>query len=360
MKKIVLKLTLLILLMIFGVTVISCGSDEEGENNTPVAVEDKYEIHTELQSKYLAGDYDLVSLYANGSEELSKPMPITVKWNLATNEEYTFYLSEEETFNSCRTFKVNTNQIDLINLKINTTYYWYVEYGDEQKSEVKHFEIVTKGPRNLDIDGVTNVRDLGGYQTSYGKVSKQGLIYRSARLNENASTKLLITEKGIKEMVEVLGVKTELDVRQTSDNENGGITSSPLGDSVNYVSVPMVSGGNLLLLNNDIIKDVFSVFGKEENYPIVIHCSIGTDRTGAICFLINALLGVDEEVLYRDYLFSNFGNITRGRTSSIIKDYLKILNRNSGSNLSEKTENYLLSIGVKDTDINTIKKVMLG
>ena len=46
MKKIVLKLTLLILLMTFGVTVISCGSDEEGENNTPVAVEDKYEIHT--------------------------------------------------------------------------------------------------------------------------------------------------------------------------------------------------------------------------------------------------------------------------------------------------------------------------
>ena len=42
---------------------------------------------------------------------------------------------------------------------------------------------------------------------------------------------------------------------------------------------------------------------------LLLHCSIGTDRTGVICFLINALLGVSEEDLYKDYLFSMFGMI---------------------------------------------------
>ena len=348
--------------MIFGITVTSCGENDNTEDNQTVVIEEKYEIHTELQSKYLAGDYKLINLYAKGKEEFSKPLPITIKWNLDSNKEYNFCLSENEDFSVYRELKTDKNEINLINLKINTVYYWYVTYQVESgvaKTETKHFEIKTNGPRNLDIDGVTNVRDIGGYQTSDGKVTKQGVIFRSARFNENETTDLLITEAGIKEMVEVLKIKTELDVRQTADNENGGLVSSPLGDAVNYVSVPMVSGGNLLLLNSEIIKDVFAVFGNESNYPIVIHCSIGTDRTGAICFLINALLGVSEETLYRDYLFSNFGNISRGRMPSTIDDYLDKVNSYEGDTLSERTENYLLSIGVKDTDIATIKKVMI-
>ena len=353
MKKIVLRITLFLLLVLLGVSVVGCAEDTDGK---------VFDIHTETQNAYLNDKYDMATLYAKGDEELSKPVAITLSWNMVLGvKKYQLYLSEYEDFSISRIYDVNKNKINITNVKIDTQYFWHVEYqkgSDTIKTPTKTFFVNGNTPRNLDIDGLTNVRDLGGYKTADGKTVKQGLVYRSSRLNENETTDLLITEKGIQEMLDGLKVKTELDVRDAAKNENGGITTSPLGESVNYFNVSMRSGGNYLLLNREVIKDVFSVFGDESNYPIVIHCSIGTDRTGLICFFINALLGVGEEDLYRDYMFSNFGNIGRLRTVADIEEYLDIVNSNEGSNLSEKTYNYLLSIGVDSEDLDTIIKVM--
>ena len=360
MKNWILRICSLILISLLSIGLVSCQKEKEIE----IIADETFEIHTEKQKGFLENSYDLVSLYAKGAEELSKPNPVVVKWEIENDSdvtEYKFVLSEFEDFAIHRTFMVNTNEVSIKNLKIHTLYYWYVEYlqnNEVNKTPTKTFVIDNKTPRNLDIEGLTNVRDLGGYKLGVNKYIKQGMIYRSSRLNENETTDLLITENGIKEMVEVLGVKTELDVRNASENENGGITVSPLGENVKYISVSMKSGGNYLIFNKNVIKDVFSVFGQEENYPIVIHCSIGTDRTGLICFFINALLGASEEDLYRDYLFSNFGDIGRRRDSSDITGYLQEVNTAKGANLSEKTYNYLLSLGVNSSDLDTIIRVM--
>ena len=351
MRKIIRRLLSVVFALLTVISVSSCGAIEV----VP------YEMHTELQKSYLEGEYDHIMLYAQGIEELSKPNPIVISWDATKDvKDYDFYLSESKKFDEYRLYETTVAQVELNNLKIHTNYYWYVEYkfnGKTVKTDVKGFIIDCHNPRNLDIDGLTNVRDIGGYKVGE-EYTNQGLIYRSSRLNENESTTNLITEKGIKEMVEVLGVKSELDVRKTSDNENGGITVSPLGESVNYYSVPMKSGGNYLLLNVNVLKDVFQVLGNKDNYPIVIHCSIGTDRTGVICFLVNALLGVSEEDLYRDYLFSLFGNITVVRNSSTIDKYINMISSASGETLKEKTYNYLVGLGVSETDLNNLIEIM--
>lgn len=350
MKKYLKRILFIITLLLLPLTLISCG------NKTIT-----YEIHTDLQKSYLEGDYKLIHTYAKGEEELSKPMPITITWKDTKDvKDYDFYLSEDSKFKEYRLYETTIAQVELINLKIHTKYYWYVEYTVNNKlvkTKVETFIINCHNPRNLDIDGLTNVRDIGGYKIG-DKYTNQGLIYRSSRLNENESTTNLITEKGIKEMVEVLKIKSELDVRKTSDNENGGITVSPLGEGVNYYSVPMKSGGNYLLLNKYVLKDVFAVLGNKDNYPVVIHCSIGTDRTGVICFLINALLGVEEEYLYKDYLFSMFGHITVNRVPSTIDKYIELIKPSEGDTLKEKTYNYLLSLGVAETDLNNLIDIM--
>lgn len=348
------KISVLLLIVLFGIALFGCNNEEE------INVDQKFDIHTEAQKNFLSNDYIYIMSYAKGVEELSKPNPVTLTWEDLSSE-YKLHLSENENFTNKRTFEIDKNSLDIINLKINTIYYWYVEYqdnGETKNTLTKTFIIDSKAPRNIDVDGLTNVRDLGGWKTNDGKTVKQGMIYRSSRLNENETTTNLITESGIKEMLEVLNIKSELDIRRVDNNENGGITVSPLGSSVNYYSVPMKSGGNCLLLNKDVIKNAFTILGNEDNYPVVIHCSIGTDRTGMLCFLINALLGVSEEDLYRDYLFSNFGNIGGNRTPSIIETYLMNISTARGETLAEKTYNYLVNIGVSETDLNTLISLM--
>lgn len=357
MKKVIAISFLFILCLL---TLTSCGKEKKSDFDLQVSL--TYDIHTEIQKEYLANDYKLISLYANGQKELSRPESIKITWDEMDTLEYNFYLSETKNFNDKYLETVTINEIDLINLKINTKYYCYVECivnKKIKKSDIETFSIKTNAPRNLKVNGVTNVRDLGGYEISSNKYTKQGLIYRSARFNENESSELLITEAGINVMLNTLKVKTELDVRKTANNENGGITTSPLGETVNYISIPMATGGNYLTINKNVLKDVFAVFGNKDNYPIVIHCSIGTDRTGVICFLINALLGVSEEDLYRDYLFSNFGYIEGSRPFSTIDKYLDAIDRSQGNNLKEKTYNYLVSVGVNSSDLDSIINIMI-
>ena len=163
-------------------------------------------------------------------------------------------------------------------------------------------------------------------------------------------------------MLEDLKVKSEIDLREVSNNEVGGLNEpvGVLGDSVRYFQCPMDYTNLTSELNRDSVKKVFEILGNKDNYPTFFHCSIGTDRTGYIAWLINAFLGVSEENLYRDYLFSNFGNIGGSRSvSSISGGYVSQINALEGNSLSEKTKNHLLSLGVNESDLDTLKEMML-
>lgn len=325
-----------------------------GCNNTT-----NYNLHTELQTTYLEGEPNLISIYADGTKELSRPNAVTLEWNDFSDKVYNVYISKNENFEGelAASYQTGDCLCSIYNLEINETYYWYA-FNEDGKTKVQSFTTESKAPRSLYVDGITNARDLGGYETLDGGYTKQGLIYRTSRFNENESSELTITYAGIREMVYGLGIKTDLDLRRVDNNETGGIKQSPLGSEVRYASVPMKSGGNIILLNKDIIKDVFAVFGEKDNYPIVMHCSIGTDRTGMIAFLINALLGVSERDLYVDYLYSNFADIGGSRRPSTIESYIDTIDEAEGNTFAEKTKNYLISIGVEENDINTIIELM--
>jgi protein tyrosine/serine phosphatase len=122
----------------------------------------------------------------------------------------------------------------------------------------------------------------------------------------------------------------------------------------------MVASSNFYGTNREQIPKIFEVLADEANYPLVFHCAIGTDRTGYIAFLINALLGVEEESLYRDYLFSNYGNIGSSRSIGRVKlDYMtRILEYGDGT-LSENCEKFLLDIGVQQAHIDAVRAILL-
>ena len=95
------------------------------------------------------------------------------------------------------------------------------------------------------------------------------------------------------------------------------------------------------------------------------HCVIGTDRTGALAYLILALFDVSEEDIYRDYCFSNLGDIGVENTDQLcMPDRLQgkvgmVLKAVSGKTLQQKTRNYQKSIGIPEATLNAVARIML-
>lgn len=310
-----------------------------------------YDIHSPVLEEYLSSPVEMATVYAKGQKENSKPGKIHISWKGEEGKMYTFLLSEDEDFLSYREYLSDTNSIGIGNLLIGRTYYWRVEETGESGS----FSVSAHAPRVIDVDGVTNFRDVGGWNRNI----RQALLYRSARLSENRTGEPLITEDGMKTFVGELGIRTEIDLRDTKDNEYGSLTSSVAGDGVRYIHYPMKSGGNYLLLNIDVLPGLFEILADEDNYPLVYHCSIGCDRTGVVSFLLGGLLGVSEDNLYRDYLVSNFALVKVMRTRSAIDDYIDYMAKYPGETLSERIEAFLLDIGVDEEDISAFRKIML-
>ena len=336
--------------------------------DSPSYVDDGKErvsFHTDLQKAYLDDQIDSINTYARGIEELSRPKPIEFTWESEENE-FEVYLSEKKNFSDSLIYNVNEKKISFTNLKIDTRYYYKVICSSKN---IKEGTFLTSNEiiRNMYVSGVTNVRDLGGYHVSVGKVLKQGLIYRTATLNSNGaeSVNSTITEKGKNTMLNEMKVKTEIDLRMVDNNEVGGLKEGTgvLGESVKYFQCPM--NYNLPFFSGEInlnsLRKVFNILGNSDNYPLFFHCAIGTDRTGYIAWLINAVLGVSEGYLWRDYIFSNFGNIgSKRKMSNISGTYVEHLKNQKGNTVQEKATNYLLDNGVAKEEIDTLRSIMIG
>ena len=330
----------------------------------------EYSIHTEAQTAYLFGDYRQIADYADGTAEKSRPEAVVLTWSVNRESRkfirnYHVLISESPDFAEPIDIMTREERVSVYNLKIGTRYYWTVTaYTSEESytSQTQEFFVENVPPRNLSVDGVTNVRDLGGWETEDGGRVRQGLIYRCGKMSENYSGKDRITKAGKKTMLDDLKMRSEIDLRSASEGskgmESGNLTESPLGGAVNYFLTPISYHADIDP-EAEHIREIFEILADEENYPVCFHCSIGTDRTGKLAFLINALLGVREEYLYTDYLFSNFGKIGSSRAvSDISSTYVQTVQRCPGDTLSEKTYYYLEQLGIPAEHLDALITIM--
>ena len=397
-SKITLRILALLLALLTLLPLAACGPKPETTPETTAAVtteatteaQPKYEIrlnapasteiHTKLQKTYLAqADPHKILEYADngGTIELGRPNPITLTWTVSDTaaghiSAITLRIGTKADGSDAKEIAIGADQTEyaFYNAFIGQKYYWSVtmldDEGNTTDSSVASFQTAAQAPRNLYVDGITNVRDLGGWFTLDGGKVRQGLLYRGARLNDNYSTEALISEKGIRTLRDEIGIKTEIDLRQTQavngKDESGGITVSPLGEGVTYLACPMYYGDILIsdAKNKQRVKEIFAILADESNYPIYIHCSIGTDRTGLIVWLINGLCGVVEKNLWRDYLFSNFGTIGGTRTREKNEGvYVNKIKAKSGVNLAEQTYNFLKDyFEIPESDLQAVIRIM--
>lgn len=339
MKSLLKGLPIVFFVLIFF---LSCSSIKESEIYNP---------HTEEQTLALE-NWKMTTLIAKGDSEKSRPNPFVIE-DLEDSE---VVMLTCENGNEI-VLNVEEKRVEIYNLLLGEKYSWVALDRNGESVKEGEFIVSLDPPRNLYVDGITNIRDLGGWIREDGSRVKQAMVYRSARLNENEGGESIITEKGI-ETLNSLGIKSEIDLRKTGNNENGGITESPIGEGVLYYSIPFETGGGYLQKNLSSFPSLFRVLGEEDNYPLLFHCSIGTDRTGAVSFVLLSLLSVSEEDIYRDYLFSNFGYIEGIRRKTAIDDYLLFVERYRGDSLREKVYSMLIESGVEKSDIDCFISIM--
>ncbi|MCF0230565.1 MAG: tyrosine-protein phosphatase [Parasporobacterium sp.] len=352
MKKIIsIIATMMTVIMLAGTAFAGEFSIEDFDAPVPV--------HTENQKAAL-GDLENFKTYCDGFTELGWPEPVVLTWEYDgdASDGFKVFVSTDEDMSGAKEYTTTDNSVELINLMIGTKYYYTVSAGDDT-SDVHSFETEADGPRNMKVDSITNVRDIGGWPLEQGGRVRQGMVFRTGRLNGCSSgkeeTRVILSDEGREVLVNELGIKTELDIRDEGENED--ITESVIGNGVNYIFIPFDLTGSIEY--SEVVVSIIKVFAEEENYPIAFHCSVGTDRTGFITFLINGLLGVSEQDLQKDYLFSDMGVIRGHRDLKRFKQHdMDRIADEPGDTISAKIKNYLLRIGVTKEELDEIVRIM--
>ena len=335
---------------------------------------------SEYQTNYLNSENYSDTAPYNGNLSVSKPLPINITWESNAGGPYMVNISNSK---GVLEYITNEKHFEFYNAEFGVPYNVQIKVDNVLSEQVTFKESITvSGPRSLYVEGVENIRDIGGWgkfeDGTYKTYIKQGLLYRSGRFNEDKADPVNVTIKdsGLYEMNNHFKIKTEIDLRRVTTNEVGSlINKSPLGDNVNYIQLPMAYGGNNILtfkgtLSNDsaeydnpaAIKQFFELLADENNYPIDFHCSIGKDRTGCMAYLVEGLLGFDQETMYRDYMFTNYADAGMCKISDINDRYGDTLNKyENGATINEKIYNYLNEvIGVSSTDLNKIINILKG
>ncbi|MBF0651240.1 tyrosine-protein phosphatase [Dysgonomonas sp. GY75] len=192
-----------------------------------------------------------------------------------------------------------------------------------------YFEIITEkgsaivSDRHLPMTGGYNFRDLGGYKTTDGKFVKWGKIFRSDDLH-----KLTDSDLGYLAAIPLISIvdfRSGEEMEQAPDKNPSSVKNnytysiSP-GDLMAAVKQDiskinaeqanrMMKDMNILLVTDSACihqyKEFFKLLQNGDDIPLMFHCSAGKDRTGMGAALVLSALGVDEQIILKDYLLSN-------------------------------------------------------
>ncbi|ROV94931.1 hypothetical protein VSDG_07130 [Cytospora chrysosperma] len=193
-------------------------------------------------------------------------------------------------------------------------------------------------PPFIDIPGLRNFRDCGGYPVASAdgrKVIRSGIVFRSSEPS-------MVTDEGISILRDQLSITHVYDLRSQTeierDTRNGGRhvkewdgakrifvpvflheDCSPEAIALRYANFSSESSEGFVQVYARILEagssptgsQPFAVILRHLASPsppaLLAHCTAGKDRTGVICALVLSLCGVPDEVVAHEYSLTDLG-----------------------------------------------------
>lgn len=246
------------------------------------------------------------------------------------------------------TNNLSETSLELYNFEIGAAYRWRVTDAKGEVSSTRSFYTDFASPRFLYIPTLStninywvnyygtnaptnvmpNFRDMGGVFTADGKYRvKQNILFRSGEFDSSKSNgNYMPFNPDLSTIVGLVGpIKIELDLRggeNTEININNhyeivGVLNqakklgrddfSPVSADTHRVGVATFANQyDPNFLSREVDRPAFELFADAANYPLVFHCVAGQDRTGCYAMFLYAILGVDDETMFKGWEASAF------------------------------------------------------
>ena len=313
-----------------------------------------------------------------------KNYPIKLTWDddgSFANAKVKFWSTEDQSDLRETSVSVSSGKVtaSLENLYRARKYRVQVINGDQVS---QGYEFTTGDyPRTITMGGIHNVRDIGGYVSSYGVRTNQGLIYRGYYIDDKSGGHgANWSDAADKVQKEVVQIGYEIDLQKSS--ETNGRTTSCLNSSeveCDYKCLTLVSYDSFLKQDSyKNLPEVMHIIANSDEKHSYFHCWGGADRTGMLAFFINAICGVSYTDLIEDFELTTMTNNKRchmhNSTNAHMPKFLNLFvtghtfTRDGQSytytfeedkTLRYNADNLLLAMGVEQETLEKIRGIML-
>lgn len=205
--------------------------------------------------------------------------------------------------------------------------------------------MVALDPPFINVEGLANLRDIGGYQISPKSTVRKGLFFRAA-------DPCKVDSKGILQLRDDLGISAIYDIRAKQEidrnvNTDGDVAAweyrigevnkdsrseikrfwvpvfeeedyGPEAVAIRFRNYAEEGTQGFAKAYEQIMDNGKPCFAKifrhvatrdpsKPNQGVLIHCSAGKDRTGVFAALLLSLLGVDDNTVAEEYTLTEIG-----------------------------------------------------